>query len=101
MVKNDVIESRLTLEIITDDNIKHQIYFDEVIGWELSSFEMQNVLYDFKIYDSASLLPAIVENYEILDKYKILIYEQKYLLTTIDSSVGMGGFIVSKKVSLA
>lgn len=82
------IKNELTFNI--DDN--SIIIFCDVFHWDLTSFEMQNIIFDISIYKN---IPDL-----LVDEYGL----QKgipndFNLYHINSSSGLSGIVISKKIN--
>lgn len=66
------------------------ITFVNPIFWELTSFEQQNVVFEFSTFDGKTIPDFLVEEYPELNNFK----KSSYQISYIDSSIGLGGIIV-------
>lgn len=84
----------------TDGEIYHMV-FNMVMGWIFTPFEIQNILFDFKVYSNNNIPNSIYEEYEIPSEYKnILKRDEAYSLGVFNPSVGLGGFVIFKELTV-
>ncbi|RDC62488.1 hypothetical protein [Adhaeribacter pallidiroseus] len=88
-------KNELVIGIETYDDLPYDLYFTGVIGWSFSSFEVQNHLLDFRIYDSISLPSYLIEDYEVEQVYLELMNTKKGYFFELDPATGMGGYIIA------
>ncbi|MGG4610347.1 hypothetical protein [Providencia sp. Me31A] len=85
------IEEEETLELFLSNNKKLQ--FEQVIHWDFSEFEKQNIILDIKQYQEIPLW--IKEDFGIKEASLL-----NNLLCFIDSSVGLSGIVIYKNAKL-
>lgn len=66
-----------------------------VIGWELSSFEKQNVLFDIHEFDKNNIPAWIEETLEVPSEYMNLVHSKGKYFYYIEPSIGLGGYIIA------
>src|SRR5687767_14475560 len=82
---------KLVIGLMLDDASTLELVFSEIIGWEFSSFETQNFLLDFRVYDNTNLPKYIIENYEVAPRYQEILNTAKCNFYELDPASGMGG----------
>ena len=70
--------------------------FTEPISWNLSPFEVQNIILNFYDYDKESLDEKISGFFEVDALDKDLVLNDGYKMYCYTSSIGMEGYIISK-----
>lgn len=65
--------------------------FESVLGWILTPFEIQNILFDLKVYEPGSLPKDEWDNWEGLREYEQMALEANASFAVLDPSVGLGG----------
>jgi hypothetical protein len=93
--------SWLLIGIRTSNGDTHKLTFKGVHGWIFSPFEMQNVLFDFKIFEYDKIPEHIYEDYDEMQQYADIITSNKCKIAVLNPSVGLGGVILFQDLSLA
>ncbi|HEV2614386.1 MAG TPA: hypothetical protein VGV92_06725 [Gammaproteobacteria bacterium] len=93
-------EGSLSLNIIFPNKNKSLIIFEKVIGWDLSPFQEQNTIFDLHEFNQETLPEWIIKVFNIPQEYIELINSNSKKLFYIDASVGLGGYIIAKKMSV-
>jgi hypothetical protein len=68
-----------------------------VFGWKISEFEEQNVAFHIAARDANSVLDD-VDDFEIEPGHLQWLRDEGGVLLTIESSVGLGGYVVGERV---
>ncbi|QNF33434.1 hypothetical protein HUW51_12145 [Adhaeribacter swui] len=88
-------KNELIIRIRTHNEAIYDLRFIEILGWEFSSFEIQNHLLDFRIYNSETLPAYILEEYEVQAAYLDLMKNMNGYLFELDPATGLGGYIIA------
>ncbi|MDM5248902.1 hypothetical protein [Lysinibacillus sp. G4S2] len=80
----------LELYLSLMNNIGNVITFVNPIFWKLTSFEQQNVIFEFSTFDGKMIPEFLLEEYPELNSFMMSSYQISYF----DSSIGLGGIIV-------
>jgi len=91
-------EARLSLNIIFPNKQKCVVIFKDTVGWDLSPFQEQNSIFDLHEFNKETIPEWIIKDFNIPQEYIELINLKSKKLFYIDSSVGMGGYIIAKEM---
>ncbi|MCU0354672.1 MAG: hypothetical protein MUD08_13190 [Cytophagales bacterium] len=92
--------SVLTLGIVAPTGVHYEMIAVDAIHWELSPFEVQNILFDMRIFDKLTMPFSVIDEYGIGEYGMNLIKIQNYQIIILDPSVGMGGYIIAGQVEI-
>jgi hypothetical protein len=95
----DNSSNELRINIRTDQNERLQLIFKGVFELQFSPFELQNVLYDFKVFEYNVVPDSVYSEYEVPNSYKELLIANKCKIALLNPSVGIGGFVIFKTLS--
>ncbi len=94
------IEHRLKENIliigIHQDTNTIDLIFEDIVGWDFSSFAYQNFLLDLKTYAHNDVPQVIIEDYLVDTKYIELMRLKKAFLFELNPASGMGGYIIAQ-----
>jgi hypothetical protein len=76
------------------------IEFFEVMAWDFSPFEYQNIIFDLHEYHAKNLPQWMESDFDIPKEYMQSIALGEKKLYYIEPSIGMGGYIIAEKVGL-
>ena len=85
---------RLSLGLISCEGRKVLLRFGSVFEWNLTPFQIQNVIYELKEFSANNVPSWILEGWEMPPPTAGL------KLYFIDASVGLGGCIVAKTMTV-
>ncbi|KOP78426.1 hypothetical protein AMS59_11220 [Lysinibacillus sp. FJAT-14745] len=83
-------KNSLELYLSLINKIDKVITFVNPVFWELTSFEQQNIIFEFSTFDGKKIPGFLLEEYPELNNFKMSSYQISYL----DSSIGLRGIIV-------
>ena len=84
--------------LINENGKKVKVCFTDVVHWSFSPFTSQNVLFDINMYSKDYIPEGLFDDYEVHSYYRNYINNDGYCLFELDSSVGMGGYIIAKEI---
>ena len=86
----------LSLRLRMHDGTSAAMWFTDVVGWELSPFREQNVLFDVHAWSaSAEGTKERCEELELPQPWVDAILNGGSNLYELDASVGLGGYVVA------
>ena len=101
-ILHDQKQNRLLLQTESGDGIDPLVLcFNSVVGWDLSPFEDQNVLFNLHEFEKKNLPDWIKKDFEVPKEYLNSIDSGDSKLFYLESSVGLGGYIVANSLSLS
>lgn len=89
-------KNSLDLYLSLINKIDKVIIFVSPVFWEFTSFEQQNVIFEFSTFDRKTIPDFLLEEYPELNNFKMSSYQISYL----DSSIGLGGIIVHELLEI-
>lgn len=89
-------EQKMCIQIEIFSGKKVLLEFNKVVGWDLSPFEAQNILYDMHEYNNTKLPDWIIRDFDIPKEYIVLIQAGKNKLFYLEPSIGLGGYIIAE-----
>ncbi|MGA3674323.1 hypothetical protein ACQKNB_16045 [Lysinibacillus xylanilyticus] len=89
-------KNSLDLYLSLINKIDKVIIFVSPVFWEFTSFEQQNVIFEFSTFDGKTIPDFLLEEYPELNNFKMSSYQISYL----DSSIGLGGIIVHELLEI-
>jgi len=94
----DRAASLLTLTLRRDDGRAATLGFSGTLGWDLSPFTEQNVMFELRMYDSQKPPKHLAD--ELPPGYQDVIAAGSHRCYEIDASVGMGGYVIAADAAL-
>ena len=91
-------EQKMFIQTELPSSAKILLEFNHVIGWNLSPFEEENILFDLHEYNNTNLPDWIVKDFNVPKEYIDLIQAEKSKIFYLEASIGLGGYILAKKL---
>lgn len=85
----DKKDNKLILQIELSMHREIDVEFINVVGWDFSPFEMQNILFDIHEYSSFSFPEWMQNDFDIPEMYLRLILSGEEKIFYLESSVGL------------
>ncbi|WP_309888442.1 hypothetical protein [Archangium sp.] len=86
----------LSLRLRMHDSASAVMWFTDVVGWELSPFREQNVLFDVHAWSASDVgTKERCEEFELPQVWAEAILHGASNLYELDASVGLGGYVVA------
>jgi hypothetical protein len=92
-IASDRDAQQLTLGVRFPGGRRGSLAFSGVLGWDLSPFVDQNVIFEIREYDGASPPTHLWD--EMPAAYRDAISSGQHRCYEIDASVGLGGYVIA------
>lgn len=93
---SDEEDQKLIMQFELSNKEKTLLEFIQVVGWDLSPFEEQNVLFEIQEFNSTNLPKWIITDFNVPQEYVDLVLSGESKLFYLEPSVGLGGYVVAK-----
>ena len=97
-IAHDSQQNRLVMQTETEAQKKGSLAFIDVVGWGLSPFDKQNVLFDLQEFDAEALPDWIKSEFNIASEHLEALASGNRKLFFLDASNGRGGYVVASSI---
>lgn len=91
---------KLTLHMKLSNNQKVELEFIQVKSWELSPFEVQNVIFNIREFDSTNFPEWLKNDYSIPQLSVDFVLSGENRIFYLEPSVGLDGYIIAKEMNV-